>query len=213
MRKSGCVGGICDEGLHDHEFIAAHPSDRVGLANQAAQPVRDYFQELVTDRMTKRIVHGLELIEVKVMNRHHLLAIDHADRAFEPLVQQHAVGETGERVVVSHIFDLDLGHPLLGDVFMGGDPAKVGHRPMTDLEGAPIAQLDDALGGFGRYRNAGAPLEVFIPRHRGKAACFKPHVDNFGQRGAGTNAVGRKIIHLDVAVVAHDQPLGCVEEA
>jgi len=44
------------------------------------------LQELVTDRMTKRIVHGLELIEVEVMNRHHLLAIDQADRVFEPLV-------------------------------------------------------------------------------------------------------------------------------
>ena len=132
---------------------------------------------------------------------------------FEPLVQQHAIGEIGQRVVVGHIFDLDLGSPLLGDVFMGRDPAAVRHRPVTDLEGASVLQFDDAVGGFGGYRNIGAPVQIFVSGHRGKAARFKAHVDDFGERGAGTDAVARQIIHVDVAVVADDQPVRRVEKA
>ena len=73
--------------------------------------------------MAERVVHGLELIEIEVMNRDHLVRLDAAERLFEPLVQQDAIGEIGQRVVVRHVFDLDLGPPLLGDVFVRGDPA------------------------------------------------------------------------------------------
>ena len=214
LRERGRIGGIRDRSLHDDEFIAAHPCDGVGLADQAAQPVRDDLQELVAGGMAERVVHRLELIEIEVMNRDHFLAMNSAAQGmFEPLVQQHAIGEIGQRVVVGHIFDLDLGPPLLGDVFMGGNPAAVGHRPMANLEGAPVAQFDDAVGGFGRHRNVGAPVQVFLPGHRGKAARLETHVDDFGQRRAGADAVGRKIVHVDIAVVAHDQPMGGVEEA
>jgi hypothetical protein len=212
LRQRCGIGGIRDRCLNDDEFIPAHPCDGIALANQSAQPVCDDLQKLVAAGMTECIVHGLELIEIKVMNRHHFVALNPAQRAFEPLIQQHAIGEIGQRVVVSHVFDLDLGSPLLGDVFMGGNPAKVGHRPVTNLEGAPVAQFDNAVRGYRRYRNLAAPVQIFFPRHRGKAACFKTQVDDFGQTGAGPNAVGRKIIHLDVARVAHNQPLGCVEE-
>ena len=214
LRERGRLGGVPDGSLHDDEFVASHPRDRVGFADQPAQPVGDYLEKLVTGGMAKRIVHRLELIEIEVMNRDHFLAMNSAaQRMFEPLVQQHAVGQIGQRVVVGHIFDLDLGPALLGDVFVCGDPAAVGHRPMANLEGAAVLQFDDAVGGFVGYRNVAAPVQVFIPRHRGKAACGIAQVDDFGQRRSRTDAVVRKIIHVDVAVVAHDQPMGGVEEA
>ena len=88
------------------------------------RPVRDDLQKLVARGMAERVVHGLELIEIEVVNGDHARAFDPAaQRLFEPLVQQDAIGEIGERVVVGHVFDLDLGPPLLGDVFMGGNPA------------------------------------------------------------------------------------------
>ena len=164
--------------------------------------------------MAKGIVHRLELVEVEMMNRDHLLAMNSATQSlFEPLVQQYAIGKISQRVVMRHIFDLDLGLALLGDVFVRGNPAAVGHRPMANLEGAAVLQFDDAVGGLVGYRNVGAPVQVFIPRHLGKAAGFKAQVDDFGQRGAGADAVARKFIHIDVLVVAHDQPMGGVEEA
>src|SRR6202022_4363801 len=118
--------------------------------------------------------------------------------------QQHAIGQIGEGVVVGHIFDLDLGPPLLGNVFMGGNPAAIGHRPVPDLEGAPVAQFNDAVGRFGGYRNLAAPVQVLVPGHRGKTPGLKPHVDDFGERDAGTDAVARQVVHVDIAVVADD---------
>jgi len=124
--------------------------------------------------MAKRVVHRFELIEIEVMNRDHLLAMNSAAQSmFEPLVEQHAIGEIGQRVVVRHIFDLDLGAPLFGDVFMGGNPAAVGHRSMANLEGAPVFQFDDAVGGSLDTATFGAPVQVFIPGHRGKLPALK----------------------------------------
>ena len=192
LRQRGGLGGIGDRGLHDHEFIAAHSGDGVGLAHQGAQPVGDDLQQLVAGVMAERVVDGLELIEIEMMDRDRFLAVNPAaQRLFEPLVQQHPVGEVGQRVVVRHVFDLDLGSPLLGDVFMGGDPAAVGHRPVPDLEGAPVAQFDDAVVGFGRYGDRGAPLACIHPVDiDGKASRFKTHVDDFDQRRAGATRSG-----------------------
>jgi len=65
------------------------------------QPVGDHLQELVAGGMTKRIVDGLELVEIEVVNRQHFLAMNAlAQRLFQPLVQQHTIWEIGERVVV-----------------------------------------------------------------------------------------------------------------
>jgi hypothetical protein len=208
------LGWVPDGSLHDDEFITSHPCDRVSLANQPAQPVRDDLEKLVTGGMAKGIVHRLELIEIEVMNRDHFLKMNSAaEGLFEPFVQQYAIGKIGQRVVVRHIFDLDLGLALLGDVFVCRNPAAVGHRPMTNLEGAAVLQLDDAVGGFGRDCDVVAPVQVFIGGHRGKAARGIAHFDDFDQRCPGTDAVVRKIIHIDVAVVAHDQPMSGVEEA
>ena len=96
---------------------------------------------------------------------------------------------------------------------MGGDPAERWHRPVPDLEGAAVAQFDDAVGGIGRYRDLGAPVQIFLARHRGKAAGLEPHVDDFRQQHAGRDAVGRQVVHLDIALVADDQAMGGVEEA
>ncbi len=207
------LGGIRDGRLDDDEFIAAHPRDGVGLPHQSAQPVGDHLQQPIADGMTERIVDGLELVEIEVMNRQHLVALDPAEGAFEPLVEQHPVGEIGQRIVVGHMLDLDLGPALFGDVFMGCDPAEVGHRPMADLERAPVAQFDNAVGRLGRYRNVGAPVQVFVAGHCGKAAGLETQIDNFGQGRAGADAIGRQVVHLDVTIVAHDQSMIGVEEA
>jgi hypothetical protein len=88
LRERGCLAGIGDRGLHDDEFVAAHPRDGVRLADQGAQALGDDLQQLVADGMTKGIVDGLELIEIEVVNRDQLLAMNAlAQGLFEPLVQ------------------------------------------------------------------------------------------------------------------------------
>src|ERR1700722_9547709 len=94
LRERGRIAWICDGSLHDHEFIAAHPCDGVGLADQAAQPLRHDLEQLVTGGMAERVVYRLELIEIEVMNRDHFLTMNSAAQGmFEPFVQQDAVGE------------------------------------------------------------------------------------------------------------------------
>ncbi len=163
--------------------------------------------------MAERIVDGLELIEVEMMDGHHFAVLNPAQRIFEPVVQQHPVGQIGQRVVVRHVFDLDLRLALLGDVFMRGDPAAAGHRAVPDLERASVHQFDDAVFRLVGNRDVGAPLKIFIARHGGKAAGFEAQVDDLDQRHAGADALGRNIIHLDKAIVADDQPVVGIEEA
>ncbi len=213
LRERGRVSGIRDRSLDDDEFVAAHPGDGVGLAHQCAQAIGDDLEQLVAGGMTEGVVHRLELIEVEVMHGHHLLAVEVGEGLLEPFVQQHAVGEIGQRIVVGHVLDLDLGLALLGDVFMGGDPAEIGHRAMPDLVGLAVPQLDDAVLGFVGYRNVGAPAQIFVARHGRKASDFEAKVDDFRQRRAGADLAGRNVVHLDIAVVAHDQLVVGVEEA
>ena len=132
---------------------------------------------------------------------------------FEPIVQQHPIGKIGQRIMVRHVLDLDLGLPLFGDVFMRGNPAAAGHRPVADLEGMAVHQFDDAVFRFIGNRDIGAPVKIFIARHCGEAAGFEAQIDDLDQRHAGADAVGRDIVHLDEAIVAHDQAVVGIEEA
>ena len=62
----------CD--LHDREFITAHARNRVRAPHQRAQPIGDHLQELVADRMPKRVIDVLEMVEVQNMRGDDLTA-------------------------------------------------------------------------------------------------------------------------------------------
>ena len=96
LRQRGRLAGVGDRGLHDDEFVAAGPRDGVGLAHETAQAVGDDLQQLVAGGMAEGVVHRLELVEVEMMHRHHLLVLVMAHRLLEPLVEQRAVGEVGQ---------------------------------------------------------------------------------------------------------------------
>ncbi len=84
---------------------------------------------------------------------------------------------------------------------------------MADLEGAAVLQFDDAVFCFGGNRNIGTPAQIFIAGHGREAARLEAHIDDVHQRRAGTDAVERNPVHLDKAVVAHDQAVIGIEEA
>ncbi len=163
--------------------------------------------------MPERIVDGLELVEVEMMDGHQFPRLNPAQRLFESVVQQHPVRQIGQRIVVRHVLDLDLGLALLGDVLMGRDPAAAGHRPVADLDRAPVLQSDDTVFRLVGDRDVVAPADVFFARHGREAAGFDAQVDDLGQLHAGVNAVGRNIIDLDKTIVADDQAVIGIEEA
>ena len=65
-------------GLDDGEFVAAEPGDEIGLADAAAQPAGDAFQQFVADRVAERVVDALEFVDVDIEHGELLAAARHA---------------------------------------------------------------------------------------------------------------------------------------
>ena len=105
--------------LHDGEFVAAEPGDRIDAAHDALQALGHRAQQRVADRMAERIVDALEAVEIEEHDRELVAA---PERLLHLVLEQHAVRQIGERVVARHVHDLGLGLPALGDVFIGRDP-------------------------------------------------------------------------------------------
>ena len=116
-------------GLDDGEFVAAEPGHEIGVPHAVAQAARDGLEQFVADGMAERIVDALELVDVDIEHRELLAApLDALKLALEPLAEQHAVRQIGQRVVMRQMRDLPLGAPALGNVFLGRDPSAALQR-------------------------------------------------------------------------------------
>ena len=71
------------------------------VADGVAQPPAERRQQLVADRMAERVVDDLEAVEVEEQHAPALPSPARAARArcCEPVVEQRAVGQAGQRVV------------------------------------------------------------------------------------------------------------------
>ena len=132
------VVGRRDAGLHDRELVAAQSRDEAGGADAAAQAGGDGFEQLVADQMAERIVDALELVDVDVIDGELLAVRDLRQFLLQPLVEQRAVRQVGQRVVMGEVGDALLGAAALGDVLVGRDPAAVGQRLVDDLHRAAV---------------------------------------------------------------------------
>ena len=145
LRQRGGIGGMRDGDLDDGELVAAHARDRVRLAHQRPQPLGHHLEQPVAGGMAERVVHGLEVVEIEHVDRHHLAAPDAREGLLEALVEEHAVGKPGQRIVQRHVHDLGLGAPLLGDVLVRGDDAAARHLLRRHGNGAAVAELADVV--------------------------------------------------------------------
>ena len=100
-----------------------------------AQALGYHLQQLVADRMAERVVDMLEVVEVEDVRGHHLARAWRGQGLLQPLVQQHAVGQPGERVVQRQV-----ARPV-GQV-----------QDMADVlaERAPVERLEQERGGSRR---------------------------------------------------------------
>ena len=91
---------IVEVGEHGGELVAAEAGDAVGRPQRLLQPLPDHLQQPVADVVAEVVVDGLEAVEVEVQHREvRLVTADARQRGLEPVEQQHAVREAGERVV------------------------------------------------------------------------------------------------------------------
>ena len=90
-------------------FVAADARQDVFLAQRQAESLSDLLQQLVADVMSKRVVESGKAIDVEHQQRAMIVAAPgRGQRLFDKLMEQHAVGQASQVVVVNQV-----AHPLL----------------------------------------------------------------------------------------------------
>ena len=129
----------------------------------------------------------------------------------ELFVQQHPIGQPGERIVHRHVRDLRLRPALLGDVLMGGDGATVRHGPRRNGNAASVVELGDVLRRpFPRHATQCCAQQI-LDAASGAVACRDAILQDLPKRRAGPHLIGREPVHQSVLLVGDDEPLFGVE--
>ena len=170
-RQGRGVGGLRELGLHQRELVAAEPGQGVAGADRARDPAGHRAQQLVADRMAERVVDLLEAVEIEEEDRGHAtFAAGMGQGLAEPVEQQGAVRQAGQRVVQGQPPDARLGRLALGQVLehrdLGDDLARRGaHRRGVDGGDAarPVAAFERDLPArshlAARHRTGERPVE------------------------------------------------------
>ena len=170
-RQGRGVGGLRELGLHQREFVAAEPGQGVAGPDRARDPAGHRAQQLVADRMAERVVDLLEAVEVEEEDRGQAtFAAGMGQGLAEPVEQQGAVRQPGQRVVQGQPPDARLGRLALGQVLehrdLGDDLARRGaHRRGVDGGDAarPVAAFERDLPArshlAARHRTGERPVE------------------------------------------------------
>ena len=170
-RQGRGVGGLRELGLHQRELVAAEPGQGVAGPDRARDPAGHRAQQLVADRMAERVVDLLEAVEVEEEDRGQAtFAAGMGQGLAEPVEQQGAVRQPGQRVVQGQPPDARLGRLALGQVLehrdLGDDLARRGaHRRGVDGGDAarPVAAFERDLPArshlAARHRTGERPVE------------------------------------------------------
>jgi hypothetical protein len=124
----------------DGKFVSAQAGDGIGLSNAGVQSVCCHLQHRIADRMTQRIVHGLEAI--KIQTEHGEMPVRASrQRRLDSFAQQDPIGQSGKRVMMRHIGNLSFSTATFGDVLVSRYGPAIQHRPGNDGDAAAVVQL------------------------------------------------------------------------
>ncbi len=104
-------------GQQNDEFVATQAGYGVNVAYLLFQALGDALEQQVADRVAKAVVDVLEAVEVQ--EQHCALAVGHlraGEYALQPVFEQGAIGQAGQRVMVGLIVEFGLGVLDAGDV-------------------------------------------------------------------------------------------------
>ena len=99
------------------KFIAAQSRHGVAGTHAGGQPRRHTLQQFIPDIVTERIINGFEAIQIDEHERQTAAVargIGHA--LFKPVVDQHAIGQTCQRIAGGKKFNTFFGTLSLGDI-------------------------------------------------------------------------------------------------
>ena len=208
----GLFHGV-EVGDDDRELIAAEAGDGVGLAQNNLQTLRDLLEDVVAGLVTEGVVDLLEPVEV------HQQEADRAGAAarrrqgtVEPVGEQRAVGQSGERIVQGLVGEGVLDSLALADVARDDDDAfDVGvgeevvgggldrHPRAVGVGHAEADGVDDAGPGHTFGQSGGHGLGVVgvheVQHHRG------PEAVRVAQNPCGGRA---RVLHSALAVEDSD---------
>ena len=104
-------------GHDDGEFVAAEPGQKVIVLQLARDQMRDFPEQFIAGGVAERVVDLLEAVEIEQQQRRgRFRAAPAGQHIVDFAAEQGAVGEAGEGVIVSELFQLLLGGLALGDV-------------------------------------------------------------------------------------------------
>ena len=98
-----------DVGLDDRELVRPHAGQRVGLAQGGEQARAHVAQQKVARGIAERVVDRLEVGQIQAKHRRHPVAAPPAgQRRVQPLEEDAAVRQAGQRIVAHQVVDLLL---------------------------------------------------------------------------------------------------------
>ncbi len=120
-------------GDQQHELVAPGARDSVPVAHARDETLAGDAQQPVADVVAEAVVDQLEVVEIDEGDAERaLVTVRERELLVEPVLEQVAVGEPRQRVVVRLVLELVLVALELGDVVLDADE-------MRDLVGARIA--------------------------------------------------------------------------
>src|SRR6185503_6765925 len=94
-------------GNHYGEAICAHAGEAARLVREAHQPRGDLPEQLVAGLAAKRVVDGLEPLDIQDEHAEPALRCARSgELLFEPFLEQGGIRQAGERVVIREKFEL-----------------------------------------------------------------------------------------------------------
>ena len=124
-------------------------------------------------------------------------------------MEQRAVRQVGQRVVMGEVGDALLGAAALGDVFMGRQPSAVRHRLVDDLDRTSVGRRyhhDVAMRDVAQHH-----LEVLIDVADERAG-FLAVGDHLAEAATRLHDLGREAVHFEIPLVADDEMLRRIEQ-
>ena len=182
-----------------HELVAADARHGVALAQHAAQALGHRLQQQVAGRVAEAVVDELEVVEVHEHHRDGARLALRVHRLAQAVVQQVAVRQAGERVVVRLVLELHLVALALDGVV---------HRAQQQLAVEP--RLDQVVLRPALHRRQRHRLVVVAgehdDRHRGRV-----RVD--AREGLQPHGVRQRQIQQHQGGLAAGQALQAVRQA
>ena len=128
LREQLRLPGMIRRELQDSEFIAPHARHHIRPAHASPQAFRHDPQQGIAQRMTQGIVDTLEMIQIDAQHGKPLPPQRLPQGGCHPFMQQRAVCQAGQRIMMRHESDARLRPSLFGHFLIGRNPAATDHR-------------------------------------------------------------------------------------